>query len=344
MADLTRAEFDDAASADDFLELAKQPRLKVLQCSEPVRDDTWRLVNEHFCPARPDVALRVYRHGATEIDLGFARLLSDVRHFAVDGLGRATGVESLAEMRCLESLSLGIFELTDFSVLEQMPTGMTSLSLGATRSKKPSLAPVGRFRSLRVLHIDGHSNDIETLDRLPELEHVSLRSIATPDLRYLSNLPRLWYLDIKLGGIWNFSGIDGKASIKHLELCRVRELRSVDIVAALPGLQSLLVTSLPHIQRFPLVADSKLLRRIVVNNLKGLRDFSSLAAAPALEDFALLDGRNQTPQQLLPVLDNLHVRRVSASFGSDRKNSEFCRLRGERGKAAFDLPEPFDYH
>ena len=69
MADVTRAEFDEAASEYDFRELTKQPRLTVLQCSAPVPDATWRLVNEVFCAARPDVELRVYGHYSTECDL-----------------------------------------------------------------------------------------------------------------------------------------------------------------------------------------------------------------------------------------------------------------------------------
>lgn len=343
MADATRAEFDDSASVEDFCELANQPRLRVLQCSASVRDAMWSLINEHFCPVRPDVQLRVYGHYASECDLNFARLLPNVRRFAADCLMRASSVESLAELRGLESLSLGIFELTDFSVLEQLSPGLTSLSLGATRSKRPTLAPLSRFRSLRVLYLEGQSKDIEVLSELRELEDVTLRSITTPDLQYLGDLPRLWSLDIKLGGIRGFAGVEGKQSIKYLELWQVRDLRSIDVVGTLPGLQNLFLQSLPHVESLPGLTDSTALRRIVVENLKGLRDFVALETAPALEEFALLDGHKQTPQQLLPVLSNPRVRRVSAFFGSDRKNSEFSQLREEHGKAEFDRWEPFEY-
>jgi hypothetical protein len=343
MADATRAELNDSASADDFRELAKQPRLRVLQCSEPVRDAVWSLVNEHFCPVRPDVELRVYGHYSRECDLSFARLLPNVRHFAADCLMRASGVEYLAELRDLQSLSLGIFELTDFSVLERLSPGLTSLSLGATRSKRPTLAPLRRFQSLRVLHLEGQSKGIEVLAGLIELEDLTLRSITTPDLHCLGNLPQLWSLDIKLGGIRKFAGVEGKQSIKYLELWQVRDLRSIDVVGTLPGLQNLFLQSLPHVESFPGLMDSPVLRRIVVANLKGLHDFTALEAAPALEEFALLDGRKQTPQQLLPVLNNPRVRRISALFGSDRRNSEFRTLREECRKAEFDVWDPFEY-
>jgi hypothetical protein len=343
MVDATRAEFDGSASVDDLRELTKQPRLRVLQCSAPVRDAVWSLINEHFCPVRPDVELRVYGHYSSECDLSFTHLLPNVRHFAADCLMRATAVEALAELQGLESLSLDIFELTDFGVLEKLSPGLASLSLGATRSKRPTLAPLSRFRSLRVLYLEAQSKDIEVLSELPELEDVTLRSITTPDLQYLGHLPKLWSLDIKLGGIRGFAGVEGKESIKYLELWQVRDLRNIDVVGTLPGLQNLFLQSLPNVESFPRLTDSMALRRIVLENLKGLRDFAALETAPALQEFALLDGRKQVPQQLLPLLNNPQVRRISAFFGSNRKNSEFSHLREEYGKAEFHRWEPFEY-
>ena len=343
MADETRAEFDDSASADDFRELAKQPRVRVLQCSAPVCDAVWSLVNEHFFAARPDVELRVYGHYSSECDLRFASLLPNVRRFAADCMMRATGLDAIADCRGLESLSLGIFELADFSVLERLSPGLTTLRLGATRSKGLTLAPLSKFGSLRVLYLEGHRKDIEVLSELSELEDVTLRSITTPDLQYLGRLPKLWSLDIKLGGIRSFAGIEGKESIRYLELWQVRDVRNIDVVGTLPGLQNLFLQSLLHVDSFPGLADSSVLRRIVVENLRGLRYFTALETAPVLEEFALLDGRKQTPRQLLPVLNNPRVRRISAFFGSDRKNSEFAHLRDEYGKADFDVREPFEY-
>ena len=343
MADPTRAEFDDSTSVKDLRKIANHPRLKVLQCSAPVRDSVWRLINEHFCSVRPDVELRVYGHYASTCDLGFTRLLPNVRRFAADCLDRATGIESLAELRNLESLSLGIFDLTDFNVLERLSPGLTSLSLGATRSKRPSLEPLNRFRSLRSLYLEGQSKDIDVLRELPELEEVTLRSITTANLEYLSDLPKLWSLDIKLGGIRSFAGIEGKESIKYLELWQVRNLRSIEVVGDLPRLQNLFLQSLPHIESLPRLENSTALRRIVIENLKALHDFTALEKAPELEEFALIDGRNQTPDQLLPVLNNPRVRRISAGFGSQRKNREFSRLREEHDKAEFGVREAFEY-
>ncbi len=159
----------------------------------------------------------------------------------------------------------------------------------------------------------------------------------------MGHLPKLWSLDIKLGGIRNFAGIEGNKGIKYLQLWQVRGIRSIDVVGTLYGLQNLFLQSLPHIEAFPGLTDSTALRRIVVMNLKALRDFKALETAPALQEFALLQGRTQTPQQLQPVLNNPGIRGISVGFGSDRKNSEFARLRDKRGIAIFDAWGPFEY-
>ena len=145
---------------------------------------------------------------------------------------------------------------------------------------------------------------------------------------------------------WNpgFQGNRGKKeSIKYLELWQVRDLRDINVVGTLPGLQNLFLQSLPHVGSFPQLRESAALRRVVIENLKGLSDFTALAGAPALEEFLLLQGNRQTPRQLVPVLSNPNVRRVGAYFGSNRKNSEFSDLREEHGKAELKQGEPFEY-
>ena len=86
------------------------------------------------------------------------------------------------------------------------------------------------------------------------------------------------------------------------------------------------------------------MRRVVLENMKGLVDFGALEAAPALEEFALIEGPRIDPAELLPVLRNPAVRWVSAGFGSDRKNGDFSRLREKHGKQAISVyGRPFEY-
>jgi hypothetical protein len=339
----SRAEFNGAVAEGDLDQLATLSTIKTLQCSDPVKASVWSLVNERFFSLRPDVELRVYGHYGTECDLDFAGRMTNVRRFAADCLMRARNVEAIAEMPQLESLSLGIFELQDFGVLSVVSPALATLRLSATRSKKPRLDALNRFKSLKVLYLEGQSNGIDVLAELPQLEDVTLRSITTPHLRYLAPLNHLWSLDIKLGGIRSFEGIEGKATIKSLELWQIRELEDADVLHTLPGLQNVFLQSLPHIEALPRLDACRALRRLVLQNLKGFGDFAALEEAPALEEFALLEGNRQQPEQLVPVLRNPAIRRAKALFGSDRKNKAFTRLRDTHGKSDWDPWTPFEY-
>jgi hypothetical protein len=343
MADSTRAEFDDSVTEHDLEHLAELPKVKTLQCSAPVKDSVWSLLNSSFFSRRSDVELRVYGHYSIECDLAFAPRMVNVRHFAADSLMRAKNVGAIAEIPELESLSLGIFELQDFGVLDTVPANLTTLSLGATRSKKPRLEALGRFTSLKTLYIEGQSNGIEVIGQLRGLEDVTLRSITTADLRYLSPLERLWSLDIKLGGIRSFEGIEGKDTITYLELWQIRELEDANVLSSLPGLQNVFLQSLPRVTKLPRLEGSRALRRAVLQNMKGFSDFAALETAPALEEFALVEGNRQQPEQLIPVLRNPALRGAKALFGSDRKNQAFARLREAHLKTDWDPWTPFEY-
>ena len=343
MVDATRAQFDDSLTSDELAALVREPHLRVIQTSSPVRDSVWGALNTEFFSLRPDVELRVYGHYSKECDLSFVSRMTNVRRFAADSLRRARNIDRIAELHGLESLSLGIFELQNFEVLEHVTPDLNTLRIGPTRSRKPDLAPLARFASLRTIYIEGHSRNIEVLAGLPKLEDATLRSVTTPNLEYLRPLPNLWSLDIKLGGIRSLIGVEGKKSIKYLELWQIREFSEVDTITTLSGLQNLLLQSLPHIARIPPLSESQDLRRITLINLKGLTDLSELEWAPSLEEFAFIEANSQDPEQLIPVLRNPTVVGVTAGFGSNRKNKRFEALREEHGKAALKTDTDFQY-
>jgi hypothetical protein len=326
-----RVEFSDPLTKSDIDKLAANLTIKVLQCSRPLNEANWGLLNSEFFPQRPDVQLRLYGFYTEVCDLSFVAGMDHVQHFAADCILNATGVEQVAEMPNLQSLEIGIYNLESFDFLWYVPAGLTGLLLGATHSKKPDLQPLSRFKKLTRIYLEGQQKNIDVLADLVELEDVTLRSISTPGLEYLSMLPRLWSLDIKLGGIRNLSAIAGMAGIKYLELWNIRGLEDIEVISHLPGLQDLFLQSLPLITAIPSLRESRQLRRVFLQNLKGLRDLSELQGAPALEEFILLQGEHQQVEDLLPVIHNPSLRWAAAYFGSIQKNKQFTRLLGERG-------------
>ena len=161
---------------------------------------------------RPEVQIRVYGFYSLVCDLSFLSRLKNVRRFSADCLHRAIGIEHLADLQKLESLSVGIYDLENFDFLKEIPAGIRELALAATKSKKPRLDHLARFHSLTRLYLEGRQRGIEVLSSVAALERLTLRSISTDDLRYIGNLNQIWSLEVKLGGIKDFSAIEGKSA------------------------------------------------------------------------------------------------------------------------------------
>ena len=323
--------------------LRADPEVRVIQAVEPLRPNSWIRLNEEIFAARPDIELRVFGHYDGDCDLRFVIGMTNVRRFAADSLHRAVHVEAVGAMSQLESLSIGVFDLESLDFLADVSDGLKKLFLHATRSKKPSLHLLARFRDLTVLYLEGQTKHIEVLSDLPCLREVTLRSVSVPDLSFLSGLPELWSVDLKLGGINDLSALTTLPSLKYLEAWQVRGLDDLSVLSDLPGLQNLFLQSLRRVESLPSFARNARLRRVVMQNMRGLQNVAPLEWAPALEEFCLLQGGNFAPADLLPVLRNVTLVSISASFGSQRRNAEFESTRKEYGKVPFDYWTPFRY-
>jgi len=334
-----RVEFLDRLTPKEVHELASNPNLRVLQTARPVSSPTWELLNQNLFALRPDIELRVYGFYSSTCDLAFVKGMSNVRRFSADCLMRAVGIEHLAELENLEELSIGIFALDNFDFISTLPAGIKSLFLGATKSRKPRLDGLGRFRSLRKLYVEGQQNGIEVIADLQELEDVTLRSISTPGIEYVARLPRLWSLDIKLGGIQNLSAIAGKESIKYLELWQIRGLSDISVISSLSGLQYLFLQALRQVTSIPNLSRLTKLRRLLLDNMKGLKDVNAIDKAPALEEFIHIAAQGFMPRQYEELLNNPTLRQVHIGFCSKRKNEQFQALVARSGKSKWQRTE-----
>jgi hypothetical protein len=321
-----RVEFRNSLSREEVQSLIAYQRLKVLQCSKPVDTRTWKLLNDEFFTRRPEVELRVYGFYLSVCDLAFTSGMTNVRHFSADSLMDATGIENIAAMENLASLGIGIYHLEGFGFLSQVTPGLVRLFLGSTQSRKPDLLPLNRFVSLREIYIEGQQKNIEVLSQLEALEDITLRSVSTPDISYLTPLHRMWSLDIKLGGIKNLDAIRDMENIKYLELWQIKGLADIRVVSSLTGLQYLFLQSLCQVTILPALDHLAKLRRIYLENMKGLKDIRSLASAPALEEFIHQGALKFQPEDYLPLLNKQGLKRVSVNFGSNKKNQRFTEL------------------
>jgi len=319
-------EFTGDLSTAEIARIVQNKSVTTVQTAHSAPRSTWQKINQALIARRPDILLRIYGHYGSICDLSFVSDLKHVQRFAADRLEAAIGVDHVGDMPHLTELTIEIESLRSFDFLKRIPVNMSVLSLGRTRSKKPSLSLLERFSSLDRLNINGQHKEIETINAMTTLRYLTLRSVTTSNLSYLTELDRLQSLEIKLGGITDLDALSGLSSIRYLEIWQVRGLSQLDVVSELTGLQFIFLQSLPKVAYLPALVNCHHLRRIYLEKMKGLSSLSSLEHAPALEQFLLVDGQNFKPEDLIPVLKNKRLKQVLAGFGSDRKNTLFRQL------------------
>lgn len=325
----------EGVSKSDLQKLATDPKTSCIQFARPLLKNEIDQLEKYVFSNRPDISLRVYGHYNEGCDLTFLERIPSLRKVSADCLMEATGIEVVTKLENLEELCVGIFSLDNFDFLENVNPNLKELSLYQTKSKKPKIDCIARFKGLEFLYLEGQQKGIESINELKKLQRIILRSVSTSDLKFLIGLSDLWSVDIKLGGIKDFSAIETLSGLKYLELWQIKGLNDLSFISKLTNLQNLYLQSLKQVKSLPDFSALENLRRIYLENLKGLENLSSLEFAPGLEEFIYVLAQNQNPQNLISILKNPNVKKVFCRFGSDKKNNEFDRLANENGKEQY---------
>lgn len=296
--------------------------VKVIQTSHPISSDSWKLIGEKLIKLRPDIEIRIYGHYSKSCDLSTLDYIPNVENLSVDCLRSVSNFERVERLRKLRLLSVGIYNLDTFSFLESLPDSIEKLFLGATKSKKPSLEGLTKLAKIRELYIEGQNKELEVIGELRQLEKLVLRFVSPADISFIRKLPKLWSLDIKLGGIKDLHSLEGLANLKYLELWQVKGLSDISVISSLVGLQYIFLQSLTNVVVFPDLRNLINLRRVYLETMKGLQELDGLFNGPALEEFIHVCAQNMSPEQYEPLLRMKSLQKALFGFASGKKNSQ----------------------
>ncbi|WP_298884706.1 hypothetical protein [uncultured Polaribacter sp.] len=319
---LGRYQIFEGITEKELEKIGNDKTIKTIQFSRPLNIKKLELLEKFVFSKRNDILLRVYGF-YKECDLSFLKEIPSLTKFSADCLSEAKGVNYIAKLKNLCELGIGIYNLKDFDFLENLNPRLKQLYITKTQSKKPNIKFISRFSELESLYLEGQQNGIESLNELKKLKKLTLRSISTKNIDYLSNLEALKRLEIKLGGIKEFEALKTLPNLAYLELWQVRGLNNLDFISDLTSLQMISLESLKNITTFPNVEKLKLLRRISLENMKGLKNIENIKKAQSLEDFIFFEAFNLEPKSTLPILENPNIKNVRCFFGSEKKNKEF---------------------
>lgn len=316
--------------------LASDPRTKYLQFDHPLSSQEIDWLESVVFSQRPDISLRIYGFHQDACDFSFLSQLPSLRILHADYLSEVSNIDALSELKHLSELGIGITQLKNLDFLALLPSTLKKLYLSQTQSKSLHLGVLSRFSDLKYLYLESFHKGIETLAALQQLEEIVLRSVSLNDLAFLSGLKHLWSLDLKLGGLKHPSSIALIKQLRYLELWQVRGINDLAFISELTDLQNLFIQSLPQVKQLPDFSKNKALRRMYLENLKGLQDVSSLRTATQLETFIYVMAMNQDPDNFIPVFEQPSVVSVMGRFGSDKKNNRFEDLAKQYNKRLYE--------
>lgn len=325
-------------TSQEVEEIADDPNLKVIVLDCLVKAEYEELENFIFSK-KPEVLLSKISHTFPgPVDLGFLQHLPSVKRLRIGDATRLINWEGVAFLKDLEELSFHRFEPEILDVLKVMPPNLKCLSIEDSLSKGYTLDFISRFKNLRYLHVQGPCKGVEEIGKLLHLEELVLRSISLPNLDFLVNLHQLWSIDIKLGGIKDFSVLSKLPYIKYLELWQIKGLSDLTFISKMTELQCLHLESLINVTSLPALDDLKKLRRIELMNLKSLKEFDALKSAPNLQDFFFTLIHQQQPEDLIPVLQHPNLKNIYVYFPSEKKNNAFEKLVKDHDKQMTEWP------
>ncbi|KYG27744.1 hypothetical protein [Alkalihalobacillus trypoxylicola] len=327
-----RVQIKSRLTDEEVHELLNYKALEVIQFQSEIEHNTIQKLNDILFSVRDDIVLRLFGFTNSKCDVSFLKKLPNLSRLYLECYEMVENLEAITSLKKLKELSLSIYGNESFDILSKIPDTLEELVLDETKSKKPDLTVLERFKKLRELVIVGHTKNIKALGKLENLECVTLTSVTTKNLEFLFPLKKLWNLTIHYGGIKNFSAIEGMNNIKYLELSEIRGLADISFVSTLLGLQYLSLQNLRNIEALPPLNNLNNLKKVALNNMKGLKEIESLGYAPSLVEFTHWSARNMNVEDYVPLLRNTSLDRVSVGFGSNKKNFQFENLVEEYGK------------
>jgi hypothetical protein len=223
------------------------------------------------------------------------------------------------------------YGLTKDSVphLAEIPGSIMELELGVDSDVKGATDQLQRFSCLTRLSISGKFKGVEPFSKLSEITELHLYYVSQIDLDSLRALGGLCDLKAHHGSVTGLPNSDAFPVLERLDIWRTRGLSRLDWIADLSSLRRLMLGALPNVVDIPDLSRQAALESIGLEQMKGLRSLSALAAAPNLRTLHI-KGMNQLDvEDYNAFKDHPTLCALNSGFSSRKKNSRVNELLGK---------------
>ncbi len=234
-----------------------------------------------------DFGVRFYGHYSSSFDFKTLLSLPNVKCLYVDCLTNALNLETLAQLKKLEKLSLGVFELKEMEILD-LPNlkNLSELILTETRSGALNLDYLKDYKNLRLLIVGGHTKNIDSIGKASKLNFLSFNSIKKTPVPFVNELKDLRTLKFILGGREDIREIESN-EIENLEIIRVRGFKDLGSLSSFRNLRMLLVEDNIQIKKIHFDNTLRQLRDVKILNCQGLNSITGIKELTSLEQLRI---------------------------------------------------------
>lgn len=266
---------------DEVLDqIAEDRRILWVQIDEMLPEAAYSTIDRIF-ERRPDLYFRVFNIGSVGInrfDLSVLELMPHLTKVWIEAYMRydknAVNIEYLCKLPNLTGLHLDLFDLRDYSFLNEVSENIEELILNVDTMGGAVNFDCGqllRFGNLHTLWLRKAKKHLERIAELPKLKSLSLCGIKVNNFEFLKSIGLEKFALMRCGNS-DLSGLAGLETLKELELCRIMKLENIDFVESLVNLEVLMLRDLKHVTALPDTDKLTKLRKIVLNNVSIDRD------------------------------------------------------------------------
>ncbi|TQI71196.1 hypothetical protein JM79_2123 [Gramella sp. Hel_I_59] len=232
-------------------------------------------------------SIRFYGHYSKIFDCDIVKNIPNVKSLYIDCIIKGKNLNQVSNLKNLERLSLGIYELEETEILDSKNfKNLTDLIIGDTKTKVLNLEYLIEYEKLKFLIISGHTKNIEKVKYLNNLTYLSLNSISKVKLDFINSLINLKTLKIILGGRENLEEIE-ENNIEELEIIRVRGFNSFENVSKFKKLKSLLIEDQIKLKELHFHTSLEYLKNFKLINCKSFTKLSGLINLKSLEQLRI---------------------------------------------------------
>ena len=255
--------------------IRESPNFNTIQIDSALPKEAFKAIDE-LLALRPDITFRIFGlYDKRPLDLDILSTMKNLTHLRLDCIHLSSApnlveVEKLCRLKGLKSLALELFDLKDYSFIQDLDKCIEDLSIMADTMKGTPVFDCKwllQFPKIHTLYLGKKAKkNYKFIAKLPHLKNLALRGIKIDSFDFLKETD-LEVLRILWASIEDLESLGGLKSLKYLELWRIPKLCDISVIKELENLETLKLQDLRNVKEFPDISNLNKFKEFILINM-----------------------------------------------------------------------------